>query len=70
MHFSDFYYNGKKNLAQVGWGGRGGGGVIGKILMDLSKAYDRLAQDLLIAKLEACGLDNGSLNLLFRLPQF
>ena len=39
-------------------------GFIGTILMDLSKAYDFLPQDLVIAKLEACVLDNGSLNLL------
>ena len=32
--------------------------------MDLSKAYDCLPHDLLIAKLEAYDLDNGSLNLL------
>ena len=32
--------------------------------MDLSKAYDCLSHDLLIAKLEAYGLDRGSLNVL------
>ena len=31
--------------------------------MDLSKAYDCLPHDLLIAKLDACGLDKPSLNL-------
>ena len=40
------------------------GGFIGTILMDLSKAYDCLPQDLLIAKLEAYSLHNDSLNLL------
>ena len=34
---------------------------VGKILMDLSKAYDCLAPDLLIAKLEAYVLDMASL---------
>ena len=61
MPFSDFYKNGKKNLIRAGGGGRG---VIGTILMGLSKAYDCLPHDLLTAKLEAHGLDNGSLNLL------
>ena len=38
------------------------GGYVGT--MDLSKAYDYLSQDLLIAKLEAYGLDISSLNFL------
>ena len=38
------------------------GGYVGTILMNLSKAYDCLLHDLLIAKLEAYGLDVGSLN--------
>ena len=37
---------------------------VGTILMDLSKEYDCLAHDLLIAKLEAYGLDVVSLSLL------
>ena len=40
------------------------GGYVGTILMDLSKAYDCLSHDLLIAKLEAYGLDVDSLNFL------
>ena len=39
-------------------------GFIGTILMDPSKAYDCLPHDLLIAKLEAYGLDRSSLRLL------
>ena len=39
--------------------------VVGTVLMDLSKAYDCLPHDLLIAKLAAYGLDINSLNLLF-----
>ena len=40
------------------------GQFIGTILMDLSKAYDCLPQDLLIVKLGAYGLDRSSLRLL------
>ena len=40
------------------------GEFIGTILMDLSKGYDCLPHDILIAKLEAYGLDNDSLNLI------
>ena len=36
-------------------------GIVGAILMDLSKAYDCLRHDLVIAKLEAYGLDTNSL---------
>ena len=39
-------------------------GFIGTILVGLSKAYDCLPHDLLIAKLEAYGLDRSSLRLL------
>ena len=37
---------------------------VGAILMDLSKAFDCLPHDLLIAKLEACGVSQGSCKLL------
>ena len=40
------------------------GGYLSTILMDLSKAYDCFSHDLFIAKLEAYGLDIGSLNFL------
>ena len=53
--FSDSYKIGKKELDSEGF--------IDKVLMDLSKAYDYLPH-LLIAKLKAYDLDNGSLNLL------
>ena len=40
------------------------GGVIGAVLMDLSKAYNCLSHDLLFAKLEAYGFNLNSLNLI------
>ena len=40
------------------------GRFIGAVLIDLTKTYDCLRHDLLIAKLEAYGLGNSSLNLL------
>ena len=40
------------------------GGYVGIILMDLSKVFDCLSHDLLIAKLEAYGLYVGGLNFL------
>ena len=39
--------------------------TVGTILMDLSKAYDCLPHDLIIAKLEAYGLDRNSLRFIF-----
>ena len=39
-------------------------GVVGTVHMDLSKAFDSLPQDLLIAKLAAYGFDKSSLRLM------
>ena len=39
-------------------------GFVGKILMDLSEAYDSLPHDLLVAKFEAYGIDKNGLNLI------
>ena len=40
-------------------------GIVGTILMDLSKANGCLPQDLILTKLEACGLDTNSQRFLF-----
>ena len=40
-------------------------GIVGTILMDLSKAYDCLSHELLIAKLEAYGFNEKSLQLMY-----
>ena len=39
-------------------------GIVGTLLMDLSKAYDCVSHDLIIAKLEAYGVDENSLRLI------
>ena len=43
-------------------------GLVGTILMDLSKAHDCLPNDLLIAKLEAYGLDITCFRLMYSYP--
>ena len=40
------------------------GGIAGAIMMDLSKAFDTLNHELLIAKLEAYGFDKSALAIL------
>ena len=43
----------------------GSSGIVGVILMDLSKDYDWFPHDLIIAKLEVYRLDKNSLRFLF-----
>jgi len=44
-------------------------GFVGAILMDLSKAYDCISHELLIAKLEAYGLNHNSIKLILSYVQ-
>ena len=41
-------------------------GKIGQILLDLSKAYDCISHNLLVRKIEACGLRRNALELVYR----
>ena len=43
-------------------------GIVGTILMDLSKAYDWIPHDLLIAKLEAYGFNSKAPRLIYSYP--